>query len=96
MRNDDSRLALARFAALRETIPNVDVMAVNIKKGDAKLTAKVGETNSDKNEATMRDLQKEIQTRVASMANASVAPGSQAGTVEIGFKIGPMNAPAAP
>lgn len=96
LRNDDSRLALARFAALRETIPNVDVMAVNIKKGDAKLTAKVGETNSDKNEATMRDLQKEIQTRVASMANASVAPGSQAGTVEIGFKIGPMNAPAAP
>jgi general secretion pathway protein L len=96
LRDDDSRRALARFAALRETLPSVEVMAVNIKKGDAKLTAKVGDANSGKNEATMRDLQKEIQTRVASMPNASVAPGSQAGTVEIGFKINPLKPKAAP
>lgn len=91
LRDDDSRRALARFAALRETLPSVEVMAVNIKKGDAKLTAKVGDANSGKNEATMRDLQKEIQTRVASMPNALVVPGSQAGTVEIGLKMNSSN-----
>jgi type II secretion system protein L len=99
-RDDDSRRALARFATLRETMPNIEVMAVNIKKGDAKLTAKVGDANSEKNEATMRDLQKEIQARAASLPDASVARGAQAGTVEIGFKMspssGPLNAKAAP
>lgn len=96
LRDDDSRRALARFAALRETIPDVEVMAVNIKKGDAKLIAKAGDTSSEKNEATMRDLQKEIQARVASMPNASVTPGAQTGTVEIGFKLNPLVPKAAP
>jgi type II secretion system protein L len=87
LRDDDSRRALARFAALRETLPSVEVLAVNIKKNDAKLTARVGDTNSEKNDATMRDLQKEIQARAASLPNASVTSGAQMGTVEIGFKI---------
>jgi type II secretion system protein L len=94
-RDDDSRRALARFAALRETLPGVEAMAVNIKKGDAKLTAKVADANSEKNEATMRDLQKEIQARAGLLPNASVAPGAQAGTVEIGFKMSPLNPKAA-
>lgn len=96
LRDDDSRRALARFAALREAIPNLDVMAVNIKKNDAKLIAKAGNASGEKNEATMRDLQKEIQARVASMPNASVTSGAQAGTVEIGFKMNSVTSKAAP
>ena len=96
LRDDDSRRALARFAALRETIPDVEVMAVNIKKNDAKLIAKAGDTSDEKNGASMRDLQKEIETRVASMPNASVAPGAQTGTVEIGFKMNSLTSKAAP
>lgn len=106
LRNDDSRLALARFAALRETMPNVEVLSVNIKKSDAKLIAKlgdaggkVGDASGKENEASMRDLQKEIQARAVSMPNASVALDAQAGTVEIGFKISPpsaLNTKAAP
>jgi len=95
---DDSRRALARFAALRATIPSVEVVVVNINKNDAKLIAKVGDANSEKNGATMamRDLQKEIQTRVTSMPNASVSLGAQAGTLEISFKMNPSNAKPAP
>ncbi len=96
LRDDDSRRALARFAALREAIPNLDVMAVNIKKNDAKLIAKAGNTSDEKNGASMRDLQKEIEARVASLPNASVAPGAQAGTVEIGFKMNSLTSKAAP
>ena len=104
LRDDDSRRALARFAALRETLPNVEVLSVNIQKTDAKLIAKLGDANIEKNEALMgalmealtRDLQKDIQTRVASLPNASVVPGSQAGTVEIGFKMNSVNPKAAP
>lgn len=91
-RADDPRRALTRFSTLRETLPNVEVVAVNIKKNDAKLTAKFGDNNA----AAVRDVQKEIDARVTSMPRAVVTQGSKAGTIEIGYTISPTNTKVTP
>jgi type II secretion system protein L len=91
-RSDDARRALARFAMLREALPNIEIVAVNIKKNDAKLTAKFDE----KNGVTVSDVKKEIAARVPSMPSVVVAPGSLAGTIEIAYTLNPAINPANP
>jgi type II secretion system protein L len=81
LRDDDSRRVLAQFAALRASVPELDVMAVTIKSGETKMIAKFASSDKIKTDAAMLDLQKVTQSRAG-----SVTSGSQAGTVEIAIK----------
>jgi type II secretion system protein L len=81
LRDDDSRRALAQFAALRALVPELDVMTVTLKSGDARMIAKFGSDTAGKNDAAMLDLQKAIQSRAG-----TVTPGTQTGTIEIALK----------
>ncbi len=81
LRDDDSRRALAQFSALRASVPDLDVMAVTIKSGEAKMIAKLSSGNKAKADAAMLDLQKAAQTRAG-----TVRPGAEAGTIEIALK----------
>lgn len=81
LRDDDSRRALAQFATLRASAPELNVMSVTIKSGEAKMIAKFASDDKTKTDAAMLDLQKAIQARAG-----SVTAGSQTGTVEIAIK----------
>jgi type II secretion system protein L len=81
LRDDDSRRVLAQFAALRASVPELDVMSVTIKSSEAKMIAKFASNDKIKTDAAMLDLQKSIQSRAG-----SVTSGSLAGTVEIAIK----------
>jgi type II secretion system protein L len=81
LRDDDSRRVLAQFAVLRASVPELDVMSVTIKSGEAKMIAKFASSDKIKTDAAMLDLQKAIQSRAG-----TVTPSTQSGTVEIALK----------
>ncbi len=81
LRDDDSRRLLAQLAALRASASDLDVMAVTIKPGEAKMIAKFSADNIAKADATILDLQKAALARAG-----TVRPGTEAGTIEIALK----------
>ncbi len=83
LREDDSRLTLARFAALREAAPELSVIEVRIKKGDAKMVAKFDPAAGGSNAGAAIQA---LQARISPALAASITPGKQPGTVEIALK----------